>query len=178
MTVLRFTENDIKPAVAHKIIHRDKTHFNIKHGSRTKNGWQYRMSVDDEIVDMSTDIYTLEGDSYCLIPAFKNQEQIKDGARNKVYFISTTEREDLKSHSLLFVNLPNYKSYSQTIAGDVEVIAKGIDLVRGKQLDAPVFYFTGIGKVEFKLETIDGRNQTIIFRSKPDGKIVFTIGIK
>ena len=103
------------------------THYNLKHGSRGNNTWQWYAGISPVHIDISGDDVTLTGDNYKLEPVYKRGRKLKDSAGNQCYNLVTDNDPSHTSDVLLLWMMPcwgkNNVSYSMT--GCVEEIGKG-----------------------------------------------------
>lgn len=105
---------------AFKVNIKGKEHYNILLGTRGHSGWEYRISVDDTIIqnNLEENSILLDGD-YTLIPVIKNGKHSVDKEGNRFYYITNSNR--INDRDILLVVWHNreddIKSTTGTIIG-------------------------------------------------------------
>lgn len=131
MRILTLTSEGIKPAVATVFKDKDKSHYNIKHGSRGKDTHVLSYGLDKTFFDpvkLDQSTYELKDDNYILIPIKKDGIQVKDRNGNCLYSISIDNVRNHKKDAILILEIPNnnYTEVNFTTTGNVSVLGQGI----------------------------------------------------
>jgi hypothetical protein len=172
MKVLVFDGETIKPAVAKKHQKRDKILFDIFHGLKSNGTWEYRLGLDRIISDRynSNNYIILDRDDYALKSIIVDSKKLRDKKGNKLYQIIESTRGDIRSHNLLFINLPLYDEYTINKTDNVNLVALAQDIVEDKIIDAPVYYFSGRGYISFNFKYKD-KQFKLLFINDDEGNL-------
>ena len=158
MKLMRFNNGMFLPIKASLIKIGDREHYNIKHGTRLKNGWEVTIGVDDNIVreylKQSQSMVEMDSDEYILLPIInkENREHVSDGIGNKKFFISVNSSAR-SNDILLFLNLPTVNSgIEYTLHGNSRLLNVAKDLIFDNEdeprvLDAPIIIMESVSSI-------------------------------
>ncbi len=146
-------KNGFHDTVARRVVRGDKSHFNLKHGTRLTSGWEVTMGVDDALVDRELEVkdyeVTLSDDNYILLPIYVRgtTRTIKDAKGNKKFFISR-DASSTGDKVLLFLNLPKVSAVDYELYKGATTVSLGSDVLYAtgcddEIIDAPVILLDG-----------------------------------
>jgi hypothetical protein len=166
MKICKFINGELIPVKALMVSIKGKEHYNIKHGTRLKDGWEVSIGVDDNIMrehlKKSASIVTLEDSEYILLPIMNHDktDHVKDGNGNIKYFISVNN-SNRNQELLLFINLPSIgENIDYKLLGNCRIISMAKDVIYGdsetKVLDAPIVLMENTSSVKITYDTCKG----------------------
>ena len=158
MKLMKFNNGVFSPIKASLITIKGKEHYNIKHGTRLKDGWEVTIGVDDNIVreylKESISMIEMDSDEYILLPIINKSknEHVTDGLGNKKYFVSINSSAR-SSDVLLFINLPTVgEDIKYTLYGNSRLLNIAKDLVFNNSddpvvIDAPIVLMESVSSI-------------------------------
>ena len=131
MKLLRLTylaTEEVK-AQAFKSNNKESMHYAVKHGTDGSNFgyWLGRISKKVSEPDNISDVFTLKGNNFILLPVKRDSEILRDKLGNIVYTIGIDFNTMHQKDIILYWEIvnKNYNTIEYSISGDVSEIGKG-----------------------------------------------------
>jgi len=132
MKILKLGGMKVSPMVAVIHRHKEKSYYNIKHGSAGKNLHVLSYGIDNKLYNpdnaLSPNPLVLNGNNYILKTVNKKGDILRDVKDNIIYTVSTDNVENHLNDIVLFWEIPinKYKDITYTTTGDVTTLGAGI----------------------------------------------------
>jgi len=163
MRITRLTGSLISPAVADIFINRktEVVHHNLSHGTKSTGCWKWFAGLSHEHFDLANEPYTLDGDSYVLLPVKKNGLILKDAKGNVCYNIGI-DSDPSHVNNILVLWTPAERAYSDVVvdvSGSCEIVGHGKNIANRTNREsspAPVVEIYGDADLYWTGKRADG----------------------